>query len=453
MKRSHYIFALGMIVCCTACEKFLSEKSDKSFVLADKLENLQALLDHSSVINQNYEVAGEGSADDFYLAQADFNNLREDFRNQYTWQPGHVFPRAALAANGWQQSYAASYVFATVIHGLDDIPRTADVAYTWDAIRGQALALRAYRYLNAASIWAPAYDPATANTDWGIPIRLASDYTEPTSRATVAATFRQIIDDAETSIALLPVVNNNAYRANKAFAYGILARAHWYMRRYEEAGRYADSCMQLHHALIDFNGLNASATFPISNTNPEIIHYAQFANLALTNPTRAKITDDLFGLYEDDDLRKTVFFSRNADGSHRFKGNYAGSAVLFAGLSTNEMLLIRAECRVRGGNVAEAISDLNRLRQHRFHAENYRPVSTDSPADALALILIERRRELPMRGLRWMDIKRLNKEGAGITLSREIDGLVHTLPPNDPRFALAIPEDIIILSGIPQNLR
>ncbi|SEM08104.1 hypothetical protein SAMN05216436_101351 [bacterium A37T11] len=56
-----------------------------------------------------------------------------------------------------------------------------------------------------------------------------------------------------------------------------------------------------------------------------------------------------------------------------------------------------------------------------------------------------------MRGLRWMDIKRLNKEGANITLTRNLNGQIYTLPPNDPRFALPIPEDVIDLSGMQQN--
>ena len=63
----------------------------------------------------------------------------------------------------------------------------------------------------------------------------------------------------------------------------------------------------------------------------------------------------------------------------------------------------------------------------------------------------ERRKELLFRGLRWIDIKRLNKEGAGINITRLVNGLVYTLEPGDPRFALPLPADVIGASGMPQN--
>lgn len=52
-----------------------------------------------------------------------------------------------------------------------------------------------------------------------------------------------------------------------------------------------------------------------------------------------------------------------------------------------------------------------------------------------------------------MDIKRLNKEGANITLTRTLNNSVYELLPNDLRSALPIPEDIISLSGMEQNRR
>src|SRR5690606_17468767 len=213
MRPNYFILSIAASLLCMGCEKFLSEKSDKSLVLADKLENLQALLDHSLLNNQNFEGAGEGSSDDYYLTAATLQSLREDYRNQYTWQPAEVFPRVAVSGNGWRYTYDASLSYATVLEGLESIPRTPGRAAEWDAIKGQALANRAYRYLNAVSVWAPAYDPQTTATDLGIPLRLIPDITAPTVRATLEETFQQIIHDAQTAIPLLPVVNINAYRA------------------------------------------------------------------------------------------------------------------------------------------------------------------------------------------------------------------------------------------------
>ena len=453
MKPNYFILSLTITLLCMGCEKFLAEKSDKSLVLADKLENLQALLDHSLLNNQNFEGAGEGSSDDYYLTAATLQSLREDYRNQYTWQPAEVFPRIAVSGNGWRYTYDANVIVATVLEGLESIPRNSGRAAEWDAIKGQALANRAYRYLNAVSVWAMAYDPQTAKTDLGLPLRLNSDITAPTLRATVEETFQQIINDVQAAIPLLPVVNINAYRANKSFAYGILARTYWYMTQYDQALIYADSCLQLHNSLMDFSTLNAAATYPIANTNPEMIRYATYTNWPHINSAQAKVSPALYDLYADGDLRKTVFFAQNTDGTFRFKGNYNGTAALFAGISTNEMLLIQAECQARAGDLPASMAAVNRLLQHRIRAEDFTPIQANTAQEALTLILTERRRELPFRGLRWMDVKRLNREGANITLTREIDGHVYTLPPNDSRYALAIPEDIIEMTGIPQNPR
>jgi hypothetical protein len=50
----------------------------------------------------------------------------------------------------------------------------------------------------------------------------------------------------------------------------------------------------------------------------------------------------------------------------------------------------------------------------------YIPITAGSSDEASQLILQERRKELLFRGLRWIDIKRLNKEGAGIVLKRKV---------------------------------
>jgi hypothetical protein len=65
--------------------------------------------------------------------------------------------------------------------------------------------------------------------------------------------------------------------------------------------------------------------------------------------------------------------------------------------------------------------------------------------------LQERRKELTMRGLRWIDIKRLNKEGGNITPKRFVDDKLILLPPNDDRYALQLPADLILNTGLQQN--
>ncbi len=127
---------------------------------------------------------------------------------------------------------------------------------------------------------------------------------------------------------------------------------------------------------------------------------------------------------------------------------------MFSGLATDEMFLIKAECLARKGRITESMDLLNGLLIRRWNKTKvYVPYIATGSADALRIVLLERRKELMMRGLRWMDVKRLNKEGANITFTRTLNGKLYQLSPNDLRFALPIPEDVISLSGMEQNKR
>jgi len=437
----------------TACNQFLEVKSDKSFVVPDKLAHLQAILDHHTIMNQGLSAAGESSSTDYYVAPATYQGMRADYRNQYTWQPGYTFPNRAEAANDWEPLYQVINRCNTVLDALPSIPRDATNALDWDYVKGQALLLRSIRFLNIASIWALAYDPLTADAELGIPLRLTADFTEPSTRASLAETYGQLLADLHASAALMPDASLNSYRGSKPAAHAALARTYLSMRHYPEARIYADSCLRLRSELMDFNDLSIASNTPIGDLNPENILHLTYRNYPHLMPGTIRIAPDLLALYAAGDLRKDIFYREVAPDEYTLKAHYSGNTSLFAGLSVNEALLIRAECAARAGDIAEALDDLNRLRLHRFRAEDFEPVVAKGRDAVVEAILAERRRELPFRGIRWIDIKRLNMEGADITLTREIDGQEYALPSNDLRYALLIPEDVIERSGMPQNPR
>jgi hypothetical protein len=97
------------------------------------------------------------------------------------------------------------------------------------------------------------------------------------------------------------------------------------------------------------------------------------------------------------------------------------------------------------------MSDLNSLLLKRWATGTFVSLSAPDAGTALSLVLTERRKELLYRMLRFTDIKRLNLEGAAITVTRVISGQTYTLPPNDARDAIQIPEHVISITGMPQN--
>ena len=227
------------------------------------------------------------------------------------------------------------------------------------------------------------------------------------------------------------------------------------MGNYDSCLHYAERSLSLNNTIVDFNTLNANATFPFAPrySNKEILFESNLSSGALLTTSRLRIDSTLYRSYEPNDLRKTVFFRNNNNGSFGFKGSYTGSASHFDGYAVDEVLLMKAECEARKNNITEAMNTLNTLLIKRWKTNTFIPYTAATKEEAMNKILVERRKELLFRGVRWMDIKRLNREGAQIALTRVLGNTTFQLLPGDPRFALPIPELVIELTGMVQNPR
>ncbi|HEU0228655.1 MAG TPA: RagB/SusD family nutrient uptake outer membrane protein, partial [Arachidicoccus soli] len=113
--------------------------------------------------------------------------------------------------------------------------------------------------------------------------------------------------------------------------------------------------------------------------------------------------------------------------------------------------LIRSECYIRNNKIAQGLNDLDTLLIKRYKSGTFSPLAISSQSEALNLVLNERRKEMVLRGMRWMDIKRLNKGGANITLKRVENRTTYSLQPNANFYALPLPVDIIQITGMQQN--
>lgn len=437
---------IALLWCCDRSE-FLDAKPDASLSTPRTLMDLQAILDFDTYINGigtsgrgPVPALGEIGAGDYYVLENDFNNiLTPQMRNYYRWDSR---PYTGEEEHNWNYAYLIVFNCNVVLDALPRIGRTTDPVLH-DRLHGSALFHRAHAFYQLAQVFAPPYSASESTTAQGIPLRLSADVNEQLRRATLEETYRRIIGDLEKASALLDTRLTLKTRPSRQAALGLLARTYQTMRDYGKARLYSDSCLAIQRDLIDYNGLNAALNFPFSGgaeVNPEVIFSCnmtyQLANPM--NPLFAKTDTLLFKLYDERDLRRKVFF-RESNGK-RFKGSYAASATNFAGIATDEILLIRAECQAREGRVVEALLDLNRLLEHRWdNACDFVPYTARDDAEALRIVLDERRRQLLFRGLRWTDLRRLNSEGHGIGLTRQVGGQTHELPPQDKRYTYPIP--------------
>jgi hypothetical protein len=225
------------------------------------------------------------------------------------------------------------------------------------------------------------------------------------------------------------------------------------MQAYDQAGTYANSCLQIYNTLLDYKTLNYSIGIPIQQPNPEALYqtilYSSSEVLGGVFKTACIVDSNLYASYAPGDLRRVVFYRvGSSTGLPYLKGSYFGKSYCFSGLAVDEVYLIRAECAARVGNKDAALADLNTLLQHRWtDTVVFNPITAASASAALDSILVERRKELAFRGLRWTDLRRLNKEGAKDTLYRILNGQAYRLSPSSPNYALPIPPDVLLLSN------
>lgn len=445
-----FISLIFLIITSAGCKKYLDEKANASFIVPATLRDLQALLDFYQFMNNRDPGSGEVSADNYYLTTTDWNAQSEVDRRKYTWEKDYLF---ADGSNEWLTAYSSIYTPNYILENIDKIATNKPSDQNdINNIKGQAFFFRAKYYHQAAIIWTNAYDSATALNELGLPLRLNSNFNEVSVRSNLQQTYDQIIADLEQSITLLPNTPVHPMRPSKAAAYGLLSRVYLSMRKYNKAGINADLCLQIKNTLLDYNTLSTTANF-ITQFNSEVIFHSVMSFSGPLTNNICKIDSVLYNSYPINDLRKVIFFKSNGNGTYRFSGNYDNIS-FFTGIATDEIYLTRAECFARAGNKDAALADLNALISKRWrNTVTYTPFTATDAADALTKILTERRKELLMRGLRWMDIKRLNKENANIILRRIVNNQTFTLLPNDLKYALPIPEDVIALSGMQQNPR
>lgn len=445
-----FILCLGFISCNK--KEFLEERPRSDLFVPTTLEDFQALLDNDFAMSLT-PVLGELSADNYYLLPSSWPLLTTKEKGAYTWEKDTYNGEGNVI--DWNTPYEQVLYTNVVLEGLKNVPITPDNRLQWNTIKGGALFMRAYAFYNLAQVFALPYNSATANTNPGIPLKLSPNVDEKVPRSTVEQTYTQILNDLLEAKTLLPdTISNLRIRANKPAAFAQLARVYLSMRQYDKAGANADSSLQLYKFLIDYNTRDASVR-PFEKLNIETMYQSRFVetNILKGVSGHGLVDTNLYNSYSPNDLRRSLFYYTNPLGKLTFKGSYTGLIWGFTGLATDETYLIRAECRARANNVNGAMEDLNTLLQQRWKAGFFVPLTATSWEQALNIILTERRKELPCRGVRWTDIRRLNQGGDNIKPVRLINNLSYDLPVNSLKYALPIPPDVEQLGNYKQNER
>lgn len=347
-----------------------------------------------------------------------------EHRNENSWTPRFNF-----------QFYYDIIANANMI--INNIDNATGDEKDRNAIKGQALAYRAWSYFQMIQLYGERYDKAGANSGLGLTLVLEPT-TEEIARSSVAEVYTQIITDLTNSITALSNVapRSNASHINVNVAKGFRARVALAMQDWETAATFAKE------ARTGFTLMSTSQLKDGFNnyTNPEWMwgshqiqdqttyFYSFFAymsaNYSSTNirGNPKAINSLLYNKMSPTDARRALWDPTAAEagfpippGGSRFpymnrkfiapagSGSSIGDVPM---MRAAEMYLIEAEALARIGNRdAEAAAALFPLAVKRD--PDY-VLSTNTGQDLIDEIMIQRRVELWGEGFRFYDLKRLN---------------------------------------------
>lgn len=454
MKKNALLHLCLLLSFLTGCHKFLAKKADDGLTSPSTFADYQAMLDNDIVTVKSTPGLNPVGSDDVMLNAAALQATMQPFIGIYSWDANFY---QGATDNSWFNPYQAIYQCNLVLNGLEGVPHKDSTQLAiYHVIRASALFDRSFHFLNLEETYGQPWRPATAAVDEGIPLRLDADATKQSSRSTVKQVFAQIVGDLKEAVSYLPpaVQTEVPNRPCRPAVWALLARAALLQQDYQAAEDDADSCLKLHARLLDFDTVKGSPTHPFYAVgNPEVLFQCSaYAYPVLYSPMTT-VNGDLYSSYDVTDLRRTLYFEPTATGQGvYFKGYYAPGHFVFSGYATDEVYLIRAECRARLQDEAGALADLNTLLGHRYKSGTYVPYTIANAGNVLLLVLNERRKETPFRELRWSDLRRLNQDPRlAVTLKRVVGDSVRVLSPNSAGYTWQIPLSEIGSSHIAQN--
>lgn len=456
MKFRNVTLLVSCLILIGACKKFLDVKP-KGVVIPETVSDYDKMM-NGVVSNLVCSYLVYLDPDNGVSDQVAVSTGAVSYR-AYGWEP--FISTVSDQDADWNRLYKSIYVSNEIIGNIADAP--GNDKKLRKEVEADAFAERAACYFFLINSYAKHYNPQTASADLGVPLLLKNDLQQEKPRATVSEVYQQIKNDLEKS---LQTVRSgfppSKVRASKAGIYGLLARVYLYMGEFEESLSYADSCLENYDYLIDYNspvkpGVPTPTQF---DDNPEIIWYKDTYNFNYF--VRFYYSDDLANIYDRHNDLRWIYYAKDSTSSGEpiLHGPYERprSTVNDRGMLVNtpEILLIRAESKIRSGDVQGGIQDINLLRKKRFVIGT--PLLNASEFDkstALSELIMERRRELVFSGYNWFDLKRYIVQGEEIpTFQRIYRGEAISLPPSSPRYVLAIPPNVMNLNpNLTQNER
>lgn len=339
----------------------------------------------------------------------------------------------------WTQAYKKINIANNILSSLEDLSAGSDADREGMAkVEGEARFLRAYYYLTLVSLYGQPYDPATAGTQLGVPLKTAPEVEDiKWQRNTVAETFSLIESDllaADEAFDRVAKEKKSIYRADQTAVRLLLSRVYLYMQQWAKAAQYAQLVIDRHPQLQDLRlqrvpmmlASNVENIFSMGGDDLPCMLAYQAQGLRISNAQ--------YSIYNINDLRRTQWMWKNGsfqgltmreDASQYFTEplDTASARYYYYGytgyleyrttpvsslfwLRSAEAYLNLAEAEACQGDGTAARTALNTLRRARFTTNASTWEIRSEGSQLISDIRQERRRELILQGQRWFDLRR-----------------------------------------------
>lgn len=466
-----YIFLAAAMLGLSSCSDFLDKTPSKSSnTPVSTVANLLAVYDN---VNNRYcaNYFASYSTDDADIPREMYKSAPNQFDINYIVS-NYVHFRDGIINNSsdglWNAEYNRIYKANLMISSASEVEGS-------QAERDEALScayfMRAYSFFELATFYCQPWSEANKG-ELGIPLRLGLTFDEGISRGTLEQTYDQIFADLQAceEHAVHDAVPSIPWRVSKCAINSFYARIYLARGEFDKALEYANKALSNAPALYDFNKFSyktpptkyaATDFWPALelklcetdawNENKILYNYSEwiYPDFASIRTQMTYPSQQLMDLYDHtNDLRFRYYFVEHGTrrmsniryDSYRYNPWYDGR-YLNSGLTTAEVLLIKAECQVRLGQWQEALTTLTPLREARYEKGTATALTASNQAEALQVVLQERRRELPFY-FRFGDIKRFAvtpDTSDDVTVTREFYDMTTTKVDTDSPKTYTIP--------------
>jgi hypothetical protein len=417
-----------------SCKKFLETdpigKVSKNLLFKD-VNGAKAGLNgaYNRVLNyykSDFSMYADVASDNLISKSSETSTMLQPFNFQST-----VGDDELAAGRIWISIFEALNNTNNVINAILDLKASfPSSSAELDAIKAQALVLRALCHFDLSRVYSQPYNFTADASHLGAPVLLKTPSPgENTSRKTMKETYDQIILDITTALPELQKQAHNQYVVNYKSALGLLSRVYLYKGDWEQSIEAANLVINDQTYTLAtaanyksvFTKKDESATAKVETlfqlTSKGLVSsisdiHIIYSDTAAAEYNTSKKTLDLF---DTNDIRKIGMFNSPKKGSNsgkQFTAKYSAAGkttrndtVLVKVVRLSEIYLNRAEAKWNQMKYAEAAEDI-RIISQRAHPSQNVLITYNTPADLYKIIADERNRELCFEGHRLFDLLR-----------------------------------------------